>query len=113
MMLKFNVLVVGDIVSTVFSLLLFTRRLAAAILMKNQVLACQLGTAALRYISNRGGNNDINETNNQIKSQDSPSAIGCYVVIHRPWRQLFQYRLTQRLMKVMKGGLPNNSLLNI
>ena len=90
---KLMVLVVGDIVSTVFfSLLLFTRRLAAAILMKNQVLACQLGTAALRYISNRGGNNDINETNNKLKSQDSPSAIGCYVVIHRPWRQLFQYR---------------------
>ena len=76
MMLKFNVLVVGDIVSTVFCLLLTSRRLAAAILMKNQVLACQLGTAALRYISNRGGNNDINETNNQVKSQDSPSAIG-------------------------------------
>ena len=53
------------------------RRLAAAILMKNQVLACQLGTATLRYISNKGGNNDINETNNQVKSQDSPSAMGC------------------------------------
>ena len=76
MMLKFNVLVVGDIVSTVFCLLLTSRRLAAAILMKNQVLACQLGTAALRYISNKCGNNDINETNNQVKSQDSPSAIG-------------------------------------
>ena len=73
---KLKVLVVGDIALHCLLSDAF-RRLAAAILMKNQVLACQLGTATLRYISNRGGNNDINETNNQVKSQDSPSAMGC------------------------------------
>ena len=74
---KLKVLVVGDIAQ---SSVCCCHQAAGCCYLDEEsssCFACQLGTATLRYISNRGGNNDINETNNQVKSQDSPSAMGC------------------------------------